>query len=169
MDMFRKPEFFIVAIIVIVLIGYIAYDYRKHNAQLEKIKTIEEHLSATVRTVDAITQQTNHIHPMAQELVKLKERQERLEELEDKYEELVESLDEMTQSLKNQGMTVEVDFSEIGNKKSKKKSKKDKKKTKKTKKEASSSDEESSVDEDSENDRALARLSRIRDKKKEKK
>lgn len=165
--MFRKPEFFMVAIITIALIGYIAYDYRKHNVQLEKIKTIEEHLSVTVRAVDAITQQTNHIHPMAQELVKLKERQERLEELEDKYEELVELLDEMTQSLKNQGMTVEVDFSGNSNKKSKKKNKKDKKKIKKT--EDPSSDEGSSTEEDSENDRALARLSRSRDKKKEKK
>ena len=185
MDALKKPETLITAVLALILIGYIAYDYRKHNAQAEKIKTIEEHLSATVRTVDAVTQQTGRIQPLITELVKLKERQEELEELEDKCKELVESLEEMIESLKGQGMSVDIDFPEFGEeKKSKKKGKKGKKdkkskkekekekKSKKSKKKKQvpdsdeSSDDSSSEEEDK--SKAIERISRLRDRKKSK-
>ena len=177
MDAFKKPETLIIAVLAIVLIGYIAYDYRKHNAQSEKVKQIEEHLSVTVRAVDTIAQQMGRINPMAQELIKLKERQEELEELEEKCEELTETLEDMLAILKDNGITVDLDFPVFGEKKKKKskkskKGKKDKrskrdkdvkKKGKKSKKEQSS-DSESSSDDDK--TKAIARISRIHDKKK---
>ena len=74
MDMLKKPETLMIAVLTIIVIGYIAYDYRKHNGQAEKFKQLEENLAATVRTVDSVTRQMGRIEPFAQELLALKER-----------------------------------------------------------------------------------------------
>lgn len=194
MDSLKKPETLFLVILAIVVIGYIVFDYRKHNSQNEKAKQTEEHLAATIRLVDQHTKKIIQMDTLAQELVRLKERQEELEEeleekeeIKEKYEELVEVFDDLVQSLKKNGIEVDVEVPELdsssskkgkkkggkkkggkkGGKEEKKKGGKKKggKKGKKSKKDDSSSEEEDSSSDDESSDKAVERMSRIQEKR----
>ena len=182
MDALKKPETLITVVIAIILVSYIAYDFRKHSASSDRIKQLEDNLASTVRAVDTLSQQAAKMNHLAQELIKLKERQEDLEDdSSEKMTELVQSLEDLVDQLKKGGVNVDVDFPEAEEKKSKKgkKSKRGKKEVKKPKRgkkakkeeseSESESDDDSSDDEDSKSSEALDRMSRIRDKRRDKK
>lgn len=181
MDALKKPETLITVVIAIILVSYIAYDFRKNSASSDRIKQLEDNLASTVRAVDILSQQAAKMNHLAQELVKLKERQEDLEDdSTEKTTELIQSLEDLVDQLKKGGVNVDVEFPETEEKKSKKnkrgkKSKKEVKKTKKTKrakKEESESESESDDDSSDEEDTkssSLDRMSRIREKRQNKK
>lgn len=183
MEMLRKPEILLIAVLAIVLIGYIAYDYRKHNSHLEKIRQLEEHLSLTVRTVEGLGQRLNQFAAFGQELINLKERQEEFEEVEEKCQELVDTFDDLTEALQEHGISLDLDLPVFvtprkGNKRNfdkkgkgrrnKRKQDKKEKSRRKRKVDTSSSDSESDASSEDEKTRALERLSKAREKKKSK-
>ena len=170
MDLFKKTETLSSVILAIVLVGYIAYDYRRRNLDLLEMKVLKEHLSGTIQAVDKISQQFGRFDIITKELVTLKEKneekQEEFEALEEKYEELCNFLENLIEELEEKGISLEV---EVPNSKRDKKNKRNKKNPKKNSKKNSKKSKKESSDEESSGDekatKAVERLARIRSHK----
>jgi nitrogen regulatory protein PII-like uncharacterized protein len=174
MSPFKKPEFLVIIVLAIVLIGYIAYDYRKHNSNEERLKRFEENLATTAKAVGDYTTKFALINTIVSEIRTLKEEIEEVKIIQEKCDELVDIIDELITAVNANGINIDVDLPEfIEKRKSSKKSKKSKsknkrsKRSKRSKKEVesnSSDDEDDSSDEDEKNNKAMERLSRVRNK-----